>query len=288
MSLQLWAADTRSPLPQTFLSIFFCDIWWGQIFVWLVFSHIGSWITCSLSSVSPDSSSLSWFGSKYAFVCWPSAGLSCRWAQVGSCLVILRITSMHTSAQGMIWPQSLQQMITDLQFNGFWGLSKPHARSGEAAFYYFGPLITEREVGNLDWDNFLLFADRDRGFPGSCVCVWEKDKERTGSAAPFGSIMRKGLVDWLITWSWMFSELMTLHKCLTIRGSPENSQTSSSYMSEIVKVKNYLQLRLGASVICYIKNSENFSLTQIILDNEATFFSLFAIEKKNNNFSLGV
>lgn len=157
-------------------------------------------------------------------MCWISAGLSCWWAQVGSCLVILRITSTHTSAQGMIWPESLQQMITDLQFNGFWGISEPHTRSGETASYYFGLLITEWKMGILDWVDFLLSADRDRSFLGSCVCVCVWEKEQTGSAATFGSIMRKGLVDWLITWFWMFSELITLHKCLTIRCSPEKSR----------------------------------------------------------------
>lgn len=34
------------------------------------------------------------------------------------------------------------------------------------ASYYFGPLITEREMGILEWDDFLSFGDRGRSFSG--------------------------------------------------------------------------------------------------------------------------
>lgn len=47
----------------------------------------------------------------------------------GLCLAIQNVTSMHKSVQGMIWTESPQQIITDLQFNGFWGLSLRHADS---------------------------------------------------------------------------------------------------------------------------------------------------------------
>lgn len=55
--------------------------------------------------------------------------LACWWAQLGLCLAIQSVASMHKSARGMIWTESLQQIITDLQFNGFWGLSQPHTGS---------------------------------------------------------------------------------------------------------------------------------------------------------------
>lgn len=71
-------------------------------------------------------------------------------------------------------------------------------------------------MGTLGWDDFLLFADRDRSFSGSRVCVWKKERERIGSAPTLGSVTRKGLVARLIMSSWMFSHDITLHKCLTI------------------------------------------------------------------------
>ena len=72
--------------------------------------------------------------SKYGPVCIRSVPfrltwLAGPWAQLGLCLAIQSVTSMHKSAQGMIWTESLQQIITDLQFNGFWGLSQPHTGS---------------------------------------------------------------------------------------------------------------------------------------------------------------
>lgn len=64
------------------------------------------------------------------------------------------------------------------------------------ASYYFGPLITEREMGILEWDDFLSFGDRDRRFSGKLclhLCVgeikrrcsnihigWEKSKRKIG------------------------------------------------------------------------------------------------------------
>lgn len=38
---------------------------------------------------------------------------------------------MHKSAQGMIWTESLQQIIKHLQFNGFGALSQPCSGSNE-------------------------------------------------------------------------------------------------------------------------------------------------------------
>lgn len=37
------------------------------------------------------------------------------------------------------------------------------------ASYYFGPLITEREMGILEWDDFLSFGDRDTSFSREVV-----------------------------------------------------------------------------------------------------------------------
>lgn len=32
---------------------------------------------------------------------------------------------------------------------------------GETASYYFGPLITEREMGILEWDDFALLSETE-------------------------------------------------------------------------------------------------------------------------------
>lgn len=50
---------------------------------------------------------------------FPRLECLCWWAQLGLCSPIHSVASMHKSARGMSWTETLQQIITDLQFNGF-------------------------------------------------------------------------------------------------------------------------------------------------------------------------
>lgn len=89
----------------------------------------------------------------------------------------------------------------------------------------------------------------------------------------------------------MFSVPITLHKCLTIWGSPEKSQTSSSYVSEIVKVEKVfaaLDQTEGLASCAPLRIPKNFLLTQTILDNDATPPPSSICNRKKTAFSLGV
>lgn len=86
----------------------------------------------------------------------------------------------------------------------------------------------------------------------------------------------------------MFSERITLHKCLTIWGSPEKSQTSSSYVSEIVKVEKVfaaLDQTEGLASWAPLRFPKNFPLTQTILDNDTHPPSSICNRKKNSLFT---